>query len=209
MKNYTDLTFVIDRSGSMGSIAEDMEGGFATFIKDQKETKDDVRVSVVYFDDKYDVAFTTRPIAEVDKIVITPRGSTALIDALGRTIDAIGVRLAALDEKERPNRVLVMTITDGQENASREFTLDEVKEKIKLQREVYAWDFSFLGANIDSFTAGAGLGIAKGSTRNFAATKVGVAEAWAANTCSFESYKMLDRSVDRGATFAYVDAEKK
>ena len=209
MKNYTDLTFVIDRSGSMGSIAVDMEGGFANFIKEQKATGDDIRVSVVYFDDKYDVAFTTRPIAEVEKIVIAPRGSTALVDALGRTIDTVGARLAAMDEKDRPNRVLIMTITDGQENASREFTLNKIKDKIKHQREVYAWDFSFLGANIDSFSVGAGLGIAQGSTRNFVATSKGVADAWASNSASFECYKTLDRTVDRGATFAYVDAAKK
>jgi len=205
MKNYTDLTLIIDRSGSMNRIAKDMEGGFATFLKQEKASGDETKISINYFDDFIEKDVVTADIKDIDGIRIVPRGSTALLDAVGKTIVETGERLAAMAEEDRPNRVLIYIITDGQENASREYTLDQIREKITHQREHYAWDFVFLGANIDSFAVGGGMGIVGAATANFDASSAGVACMWAANSKGYDSYKKLDRTVDRKSTYA-VDA---
>lgn len=209
MKNYTDLTLIIDRSGSMHRIAKDMEGGFASFLKQEKASGDETKVSIVYFDDIIEQDVVTADIKDIDGIRIVPRGSTALLDAVGKTIDKTGERLAAMAEEDRPNRVLIYIITDGQENASRNYSLDQIREKIVHQREHYAWDFVFLGANIDSFSVGGGMGIVGAATANFDASSAGVASMWASNTRGYDSYKKLDRTIDRKSTYVVDPVEQK
>lgn len=208
MKNYTDLTLVIDRSGSMSSIAKDMEGGFATFLENEKKTGDDTKVTAIYFDDKYQIDFVAKNIKDVDGIKIVPRGSTALMDALGKAITETGERLAALDEADRPNRVLFYVITDGYENASQEYTREQVKTKIEHQRSKYAWDFVFLGTtDIDTATESLSLGITAASTAGFNRSAKGVAAMWAANVQDFANYKKLDRSLDTNSTYCAMVAQ--
>ena len=207
MKNYTDLTLIVDRSGSMSRIARDMEGGFATFLKQEKESGDKTNISIVYFDDHIDQDVTSADIKDIDGIKIVPRGSTALLDAVGQTIAKTGERLSAMAEEDRPNRVLIYIITDGQENASHEYTLAQIRENITHQREHYAWDFVFLGANIDSFSVGGGMGIVGAATANFMATSAGVADLWSSNSEAFTMYKSLDRTVDRASTYS-VEVDK-
>lgn len=156
--DYTDIIVVLDRSGSMISIKEDTEGGFATFIADQRALGGDARVTLVQFDDKYDVVYTARRIEDVPTLELHPRGSTALLDALGRTITAAGERLAAMAEDDRPGYVVVLTMTDGMENASREWTREKVFEAVKRQTDDYAWKFIFMGANQDAIAEGARMG---------------------------------------------------
>jgi uncharacterized protein with von Willebrand factor type A (vWA) domain len=111
--DYTDIIVVLDRSGSMHAIKEDTESGFATFIADQRALGGDARVTLVQFDDAYEVVYTARRIEDVPTLELRPRGSTALLDALGRTITAAGERLAAMAEDDRPGYVVVLTMTDG------------------------------------------------------------------------------------------------
>jgi hypothetical protein len=195
MKNYTDLNIILDRSGSMSSIANDMVGGIKTFLDKEKETGDDTKVSFYQFDDQYEAVFIDKDIKEDIKIDLLPRGSTALLDALGRTIVSVGEKLSKLDEKDRPNRVLFLVITDGYENASREFSSEDVKEKVKHQREKYAWDFVFLGAGEDAVLAQhAGLGIGASSSKGFARSAKAIAATWDTVTDSYQTYKTLDRN---------------
>jgi uncharacterized protein YegL len=195
MKNYTDLNIILDRSGSMSSIAKDMVGGIKTFLDKEKETGDDTKVSFYQFDDQYETIFVDKDIKDKINIDLVPRGSTALLDALGRTIVSVGEKLSKLDEKDRPNRVLFLVITDGYENASREFSSDVVKEKVKHQREKYAWDFVFLGAGEDAVLAQhKGLGIGASSSKGFAKDAKSINLAWTTVSDSYQMYKTLDRN---------------
>ena len=118
-----------------------------------------------------------------------PRGSTALLDAIGRTIDATGVRLAALPEAERPDKVMVVIITDGEENASVQYTRAQIFSMITLQQDVYHWSFLFLAANQDAIAAAAAVGIGAQQSIDFAATGAGVREAAALFSARVSSFR--------------------
>jgi hypothetical protein len=152
----TRIAIILDRSGSMNSVRESTVTGFNEFIKKQREMGGDVSVKLCQFDHEYEVVFD-KPLAEVPELTqnnFVPRGNTALYDAQGRTIVTLGEELAAMAEEERPSKVIVMTLTDGLENASREYKLDAIAAMIKHQQERYSWEFLFLGANQDAiFTA--------------------------------------------------------
>ena len=104
--SFTVIQAIIDRSGSMESIRSDAEGGFNAFIADQRAQSGECRVSLVQFDHKYEVVYEDKPIAKVPRLRITPRGSTAMLDAIGHTITSLGVRLANLPEDQRPDSPL-------------------------------------------------------------------------------------------------------
>ena len=210
MKNYTDINILVDRSGSMQPIAKDMIGGLTTFIQTQRELKQEANISYYLFDDQYEVVFENKPLAEVkdSDVTLVPRGWTALVDSLGKTINAVGERLSKLSEEEKPNRVLIVTITDGADNRSREFTNSQLKEMVHHQRDVYAWDFVFLGANIDSFSTGGSIGIYKGSTCNYTADSAGVTTAFESLNRNSRAYATLDRTKDRRSTFEFTELSK-
>ncbi len=176
--DLTDITLVIDRSGSMHSIQDDAQGGINAFLAGQKETPGDVAVTLVQFDTEYEFLYRGVPLSDVVPYKLEPRGGTALLDAVGRAINETGTRLAGLPETLRPGLVVVVVMTDGQENSSREFTKAQVKEMIEHQQNVFNWQFTFLGANQDAFAEAGGIGIAVGGTADFAANKVG--DAWSA-----------------------------
>lgn len=169
--NSTEIVIVVDRSGSMSPIAADMRGGFDTFIAEQRKLPGDCAVTLAQFDDKHDIVYAGTPIGNVPPLELVPRGSTALLDAIGRTIDAVGSRLAAMKEAERPGKVMFVIITDGQENASKEYNRKRVFDMITTQQKDFAWEFIYLGANQDAIGASRDLGIAAGRGVNFSATK--------------------------------------
>ena len=179
----TDVTFVLDRSGSMTSIATETIGGFNRLLADQRKTGQDVRVTLYQFDDQHDTTYTDRPIAEVEDLTTTtfrPRGFTALHDAIGRAIDRTGLRLSAIPEDQRPGKVLIVILTDGGENASKLFTGPKVAEMIKRQRETYQWDFVFLGANQDAALTAKDLNIS--TSMSYGATSIGTTQAFASTS---------------------------
>ena len=162
MKDATEIAVVIDRSGSMGGREDDTIGGVNAFLKKQKELPGEARMTIILFDNRYEVLVASRLIQDVPDL--TPetyfvRDSTALYDAVGKTITELGARLAAMPEGDRPSKVLVAILTDGAENASKEFTRDNVFDMIKRQRDTFSWEFLFLAAGQAAFRAGAGLGI--------------------------------------------------
>lgn len=170
--DLTDITLVIDRSGSMESIRSDAEGGINTLITEQAKQPGECRVTLVQFDTEYEFLHQGVKAAECPPYHLVPRGSTALLDAVGRAISETGARLAAMPEAERPGLVVFVISTDGQENASREFTRDQVKQMIAHQQLVYKWEFTFLAANAEAFAEAGGMGISAEQAAQFGQGKV-------------------------------------
>jgi hypothetical protein len=157
-QNLTHIYFLLDRSGSMSSIREETVAGFDAFITEQRSAPGTCRVTLARFDDEYDEVYADRDLADVPSLELTPRGMTALLDALGRLIVGAGERLAAMSEAERPGSVVVGVMTDGHENASHDWTHARVKELIERQEREYAWQFLYLGADQDAIEEGAKMG---------------------------------------------------
>lgn len=172
--NLTDITVVMDRSGSMQACRSDAEGGLNRFIEDQKKQPGEALFTLVQFDTEYEFVHNGVPIQSVPHCSLVPRGSTALLDAIGRAIIETGERLAKMPEPERPGLVILVILTDGQENSSREFSKAQVQEMIQHQQDVYKWQFVYLGANQDAFAEAANLGI-QGSVGNWAPATQAVA----------------------------------
>ncbi|MBR4102969.1 MAG: VWA domain-containing protein [Thermoguttaceae bacterium] len=162
-QDYIHVCVVLDASGSMGVVENDVKGTFNSFIAEQREQPGKTVLDVYQFSDE-----TTRIVRSADLSTFENdlmrsyrcSGCTALNDAVCQAIDEIGAEFAALPESERPEQVLVAILTDGEENASRRFTKADVKERIDRQTDVYSWKFVFLAANIDAFATGAALGLA-------------------------------------------------
>jgi hypothetical protein len=193
MKDETDVTVILDRSGSMEAIASDVIGGFNRFLMDQQNEPGECRLTLVQFDNEYEVVYASRPIREAPPLTadtFQPRGTTALLDALGRTIDATGARFEALDESERPDRVLIIIVTDGLENASTDYTRERVFKMISTQQDVYKWSFLFMAANQDAIDEGSKVGIPAQRTRAFTADGpafLAASEAMSEAVASFRS----------------------
>jgi len=171
--NTTEIVFVVDRSGSMSTIADDMKGGFDSFIAKQKELPGECKVTLVQFDDEPETVYTALSLNEVPALDLVPRGMTALLDAVGKAIQETGMRLAAMPEHERPSQVLFVIITDGRENQSKEYGRNRVYDMITHQREKYSWEFVFLGANQDAFAEGTSMGISPTNSVTTKASSVG------------------------------------
>lgn len=160
MRNdLTDVTLVVDRSGSMEEIRSDAQGGINAFVADQAKLPGECRITLVQFDDKYEIVHSGILASEWPEYHLAPRGSTALLDAVGRAIIETGNRISAMPEFQRPCLVICVISTDGMENASQEFTREKVREMISHQQTVYNWQFSFLAANQDAFTQAEYLGL--------------------------------------------------
>lgn len=171
----SEVIIILDRSGSMSSIKADMEGGLKAFVDKQAKEPGECLVSLYQFDTDYEAVFEALDVKAVGPITLVPRGSTALRDAIGKTIAAVGERLSKTPESERPSLVIVVVLTDGEENASKEYTQPRIAEMVKHQQEAYSWQFRFLGANQDAVLAAANHGIMRGSSLTYAATSGGVA----------------------------------
>ena len=171
--DYTHLEVVLDRSGSMQDIKSDTEGGFNAFLAEQKELPGRCTIALSQFDDVYEVVYWPTDIQQVSDLVLRPRGSTALLDAMGKSMTAAGEFLAGLDEDQRPGKVIVVVITDGMENASRGWTREQVFALVMHQTETYGWEFRFLAANQDAIAVGASFGVTKGSAMTYDSAHVG------------------------------------
>jgi hypothetical protein len=161
-KNLTEIAFILDRSGSMAPVTEAAITGFNEFLRDQQKTEGQARLTLVLFDNEYLVPLDCIPVQEavaLDTTTYVPRASTALLDAIGTTIDRIGARIAAMPETDRPGQVIVAILTDGYENSSEKFTWKDISHKILEQTNTYKWQFLFLGANQDAIATAANLSI--------------------------------------------------
>lgn len=170
----------------MAAIARDAIGGFNTFLEEQKKVKGEATLTFVQFDTEYEVVHENKPLDDVpalDQKTFQPRGATALLDAIGRTIDDTGRRLSNMPEPNRPDQVIVAILTDGEENSSRQYNLSKVKEMITHQMDKYQWEFFFLGANQDAFAEAGKIGISAQNSFNFDATTEGVGIAYEKMSC--------------------------
>jgi hypothetical protein len=174
--NYTEIAFVLDRSGSMDSCREAAITGFNRFLAEQQNAPGRAKLSLVLFDDEYLVPVQSLPVQEVlplDAESYVPRGNTALLDAIAQTIDGLGGRLSNLPEPARPSQVIVPILTDGYENASERFGWKDVAARIKHQSDVYRWSFLFLGANQDAIATAAQMNIPAANASAFVADAPG------------------------------------
>lgn len=176
-KGYVEIISILDRSGSMSSIKDDAIGGFNNFLNEQKKLPGKASFSIILFDNEYEVLKDNIDIQDIDLLTdktFVPRGCTALLDAVGKTINSVGDRLSKTKEEDRPEKVMVCIVTDGQENASHNFTKTKIKDMIEHQRSKYGWEFLYLGANQDSFSEASSYGISSAYTSNFKADSFGM-----------------------------------
>lgn len=172
----TEIAVILDRSGSMNSIATDAIGGFNAFLAVQRrEPGGEARISLVLFDDQYKVPLKSLPLAEAPDLTGTtyvPLGSTALLDAIGRTLKKMTSSFAARPAARRPGRVNIAILTDGEKNASRHYSLPHAADLISEKR-AQGWEFVFLAANQDAFAAAGALNIPREDAAAFAADAAG------------------------------------
>lgn len=179
----TLLVLVVDRSGSMETIREDMEGGIKTLLADQANEPGTCLVTLAQFDTEYEVVFEGVPVQELRGYRLVPRGSTALLDAMGRTISTVRARVDALPKAKRPANVVFAVVTDGLENSSREWSRDMVMTAVKDRIDA-GWHFTFIGANQDAIQEGERLGVAADASLDFAASPAGSRAAMGAFSAS-------------------------
>ncbi|MER3388204.1 MAG: vWA domain-containing protein [Microcella pacifica] len=165
--DYTALLLIIDRSGSMVDIRDDMVGGLTNLLAAQAELPGTLTVDIVTFDNEIEHQAVFADPATVT-VQLEPRGSTALLDALGESLEGFRSALEALPPHARPSTVQVVVVTDGHENASQRYTRDQVKRLITDLAAEWKWDFVYLGANQDAITVGVGLGFTAGSSLTYA-----------------------------------------
>lgn len=158
-KSLTDITLVIDRSGSMEAMREAAQSGVNSLIREQAGAEGRASLTLVQFDTEYEFVHQGVAVESVPEFTLVPRGATALLDAVGRAITEVGDRLASLPEKRRPGLVVFVIVTDGMENSSTTFTRQRVREMITHQRDVYKWRFVFLGADDSAFDEARAMGI--------------------------------------------------
>ena len=162
--NYIHVCFVIDKSGSMFSSIKDVEGGFKRIIEEQKQVKDgECSISLYTFNNEVEEVYLGKPIDEVEEIDYHPGGCTAMNDGIGTAIDNVGKWLNAMKEEDKPSKNLIVIMTDGLENASKEYSLQDVKDRIKHQEEKYNWSFVYMGTDLNSLDDAKNLGIALAS----------------------------------------------
>jgi uncharacterized protein YegL len=176
-KGLTELVFILDKSGSMGRLESDTIGGYNSMLEKQQAVEGDCHITTVLFDNDYELLHdridikAVSPITEKEYYV---GGSTALLDAIGKTIHKTGNAQKHTADEYRAEKVIFVIITDGEENSSCEYSAHRVKHMIERQTNRYGWEFIYLGANIDAVETAGRYGIAVGRAQNFHADGDGV-----------------------------------
>lgn len=229
MKDATDITILLDRSGSMGSIKEATIAGFNEFLKDQQKQDGDRRLTLIQFDDPphqfyanivgnimepfvskqpndgYVVTYDNKSVNSISPLTgetFVPRGGTPLLDSIAMAINETGDRLRSLGEAARPNKVIFVIITDGQENASKLHKKESILNMISHQRSKYNWEFMFLGANQNAIAEATSIGIAAASSMTYYANSVSTRNAFSSASNAVNNYSA-------GNTAAFTDADYK
>lgn len=177
-KGLTEMVFILDRSGSMSGLESDTIGGYNAMLAKQQTEPGEAVITTVLFDDRYELLhdrITLRGVAPITDKEYYVRGNTALLDAVGKTINKIGNAQKHTAEAERAEHVMFVITTDGMENASREFNDEKVRQMIEHQKSKYGWEFIFLGANIDAIDTAARFGINENRATNYNADSEGTA----------------------------------
>ena len=193
-KDYTHITVILDRSGSMESIRDDTIGGFNAFLDQQKSEPGLATLTLAQFDtqDPYEIVHKFQPLDKMPLLTretFVPRGSTPLLDAMGRGIIDLESSLAGIPEQEKPARVVMVIITDGQENASREFTKEQIEKMIKNKQEKNSWQFVFLSADLAAVDDAISHGFSQGSTMSFDKNSEGTRLAYKSLSSKIANYR--------------------
>ena len=174
-ENLTEIVAILDKSGSMQSLTDDTIGGYNEFIDNQKQLPGEAVLTTVFFNNDYHLIHNSEDIKNVKPITRTDYsagGNTALLDALGKAINDIGLKLYNTPDENKPGKVIFFIITDGEENSSKEFSNEKIKEMVEHQKNTYNWEFIFLGANIDAFSAADAIGIGHDKAFNYSAENI-------------------------------------
>lgn len=174
--DLTLIAAVLDRSGSMQSMRDDAMGGFNAFLEDQKKAPGDAELTVLLFDDEHITLHDAAKLEDVQPLTeetYVPRGGTALYDAVGRTINVLKASIDARADDKKPSKVIVVIVTDGYENASKEFTQPQVFEQIKKLKADKGWKFIFLAADQNALAVGQSLGVGKSMSAVLTGGKIG------------------------------------
>ena len=198
MSEQTHIAVILDRSGSMQSIRNDIIGGFNAFLHDQRDAGGETTLTLVQFDDKdpFELIHDFLPLEDtpdLDPETYIPRASTPLLDAIGRSINHLQKKIWSLPEDGRPEKVLILVITDGMENASREFNLADVRKMI-VDRTVDGWSFAFLSADLDAISEACSLGFAHNSVMGFDRHGQGFSKAMACASIKFSDVRQNQTS---------------
>ena len=214
-KNVTELVLILDKSGSMAGLEADTIGGFNAMLKKQQEAEGEAFVTTVLFDHRYELLhdrINVRGISPLTDKEYEVGGTTALLDAIGFTIQKmVNVQKRTLED-ERAEKVLFVITTDGMENASREFNTDKIKKMIRHQKEKFGWEFIFLGANIDAISTAAQFGIEEDFAVEYPADHKGTQlnyEAVNEAVSNLRSGKKIDRSWKEGIERDYNQRSRK
>jgi uncharacterized protein YegL len=214
--NYTHISILLDRSGSMTSIANDTIGGFNSFIREQKALDGKATLSLATFASDYTLIHDfvdLQSVPELTSLSYRTNGNTALLYSASNLITSVGQKLAALPEEDRPSRVLNVLITDGEENYSHhfgtEYNLAKIKEMIEHQTNKYSWLFVFIGSSgIDAFSNAKSLGMYASNTMKFAPTSAGVGQMYNSlrrNITSYRSSSLSANEISEGVGFFNLD----
>ncbi len=175
--NLTEIAYILDRSGSMEPMQEPAVAAFNAFVKAQLDVPGNARLTLIQFDDAYEVPIAARPVQDVPELTAAtyiPRGMTALLDAIGRTVKDVDRRLSALPDTEKPGKVILAIFTDGHENASREYTAKHISDLIRLYRDEKGWEFLFLAANQDAIASAGAMSMSAESSGDVSFNEKGI-----------------------------------
>lgn len=205
MISNTHIAVILDRSGSMSSMRNEIIGGFNAFLEEQKKVPGQATMTLVQFDHDIDRLATFKPLAEIEPLsekTYEPRGCTKLYDAIGLTCTTVKDEVAKAASK--PDKVLIVILTDGQENSSQEYTTEQIQSLVEAQQKA-GWEFSFIGANQDAILSARGIGIHNAAANlSFAATPAGATNMMASLSSATASY----RCAARGASFGYSEKDR-
>ena len=201
---YTKIICVLDRSGSMNCILDDAIGGFNQFLKDQQEIEGKAVMTSILFDTDFDVIYNNVDIQNVklfDRKTYSPRGATALYDAIGKSINDEIDFLGNCPLDERPEKTLCIILTDGEENSSKKYNKEKIKNLINEMKEDYKWEFIFLAANQDAALSAEGMGISRGNSLTFDYSGDGVNTAYTTLSKATKSYRRSATNTDTSKLF--------
>ena len=187
-KDLTELVFILDKSGSMSGLESDTIGGFNSMLAKQQALEGECRITTVLFDNNYETLhdrIDIRAVSPITEKEYQVGGTTALLDAIGRTIHKIANVQRNTAEDYRAEKVMFVIITDGEENSSRKYSVGEIKTAIERQKTKYGWEFVFLGANIDAIETADNFGIAADRAIDYIADSEGTKL----------NYKVMERTV--------------
>lgn len=213
-KNLSELVFILDKSGSMSGLEKDTIGGFNSMLEKQRGEAGECLITTALFDNNYELLHDrtdirgVKPITEKDYYV---GGSTALLDAIGRTLSKITAAHRTTSEEYTPEKVMVVIITDGEENASREYSFAKVKAKIEELKKSCGWEFIFLGANIDAVETAGSIGISSDRALNYVPDEAGTACNFKAVACAAASFRSVGRVLQEDLEIinSYTESRKK